>query len=123
MKLTQYKVIHILLALAILPGIILAYLLLTPSGHPGMPSSGWTFFCVGAGALIVAAFLPSWLRKRAGNPPPPPMSRAAIGYLVMVTIVGIFLTLFGTMSGMSGLVVLGIMLAPLSFIFRPKGIQ
>jgi hypothetical protein len=114
----QSTVIHLLLCVAVLPAIALFYLLLAPPDQSGLLSSQWVLFAAFALALMLATFAPSLLRRWRGFPPPRSLSPSDIGFCVLVTVVGCALAVVGVFTGMWWMMVLGIMLAPLSFMFR-----
>jgi hypothetical protein len=114
----QNTVIHILLGVAVLPAIALFYLLLAPPDQSGLSSWQWVLFAAFALALMLAAFAPTVLRRLQGLPPPQPLSPSDISFCILVAVVGCALALLGVHSGMWWMMVLGIMLAPLSFMFR-----
>ncbi len=118
MKPTQNTVIHVLLGAAVLTAIALLYLGLARLGQTNLSPWKWTVFGGAALALVLAAFVPSLLRRWRGLPPPQPLSRSDIGFLVMVAIVAQALAMVGVFSEMWWLMAVGIGLAPLSFMFR-----
>lgn len=118
MKPTQNTIIHVLLGAGFLAAIALLYQLLQPSQRDRSPLEWVIFGCVALG-LVAAVFAPSLVRRWRHQPPPPPLSASDIRRLVMVTLVGCALAVFGVASGMWWLTILGIMLAPLYFM--PRG--
>ena len=114
----QNTVIHILLGVAVLSALALFYLCLTPPDQSGLSSLQWVLFGAFALALMLAAFAPSLVRRLRGLPPPQPLSPSDISFCILVAVVGCALAFFGVYSGMWWMMVLGIMLAPLSFMFR-----
>ncbi len=116
MKPTQSTVIHILLGAVVLTTLVLFYMLLAPAGHQGLSPLTWAAFGGGAIVLCLAVFLPSWLRMRAGLPATAPMSRADIGFVIIVTVIGMVIT---TMGGSMG--AMGILFAPMAFLFFRRG--
>lgn len=117
MKLTQNKVIHLLLGVFVLTTIGLLYMLLLPHGLQTLAPSMWAIFGMGSFALILAAFLPSIIRYRRGLPAPKPMNRREMGIYICITLIGCILSFYGVFSGMWWMMTLGIMFAPLYFIF------
>jgi hypothetical protein len=120
MKPTQNTVIHGLLGAAVLIAVVLLYLILspTPNGQLMLSPSGWIVFGGAALALVLAAFLPSLVRRWRGLPPPQVLSPSDIRFCIMVVVVGCALAFVGALSEMWWLAVLPIMLAPLSIVFR-----
>ena len=119
----QNTVIHIVLGVAVLPAIALLYLLLAHDGQSGLSPSRWLLFAAFSLFLIVAAFAPSLVRRLRGLPAPQPLSPSDIRVCILVTVVGCALAFYGVFSGMWWLMMLGIMLAPLSFMFRSHRVQ
>jgi hypothetical protein len=119
MKPTQNTIIHALLGAAVLLAIALLYLLLVHNAQANNLSPvEWTVFGGAALALGLAAFVPSLLRRSRGLPAAPLLSRSDIGFCIMVALVGCVLAVVGVFSEMWWLMTLGIMLAPMSFMFR-----
>jgi predicted metal-binding membrane protein len=117
MRPTQNTVIHGLLGATVLLAILLLYLVLAHHGQPVLPPSRWILFGSIALALVLAAFLPSLVRRWRGLPPQP-LPPADISLAVMATLVGCALVLFGVFFEMWWLMAFAIMLPPLSFIWR-----
>jgi len=118
MRLTQNAVIHGLLGATVLFAIVLLYLVLARHGQPVLPPSGGILFGGIALALVLAAFLPSLVRRWGGLPPPQPLLPADISLAIMVTLVGCALAFFGVFLEMGWLMAFAIMLCPLSFLWR-----
>jgi hypothetical protein len=118
MRPTQNTVIHGLLGVTVLLAIVLLYLVLAHHGQPVLPPSRWILFGGVALALVLAAFLPSLVRRWRGLPPPQPLSPADIRLVIMVTLAGCALAFFGVFFDVWWLMAFGIMLPPLSFIWR-----
>jgi len=118
MRPTQNTVVHGLLGGVVLLAILLLYLVLVHHGQTVLSLSRWIVFGGIALALVLAAFLPSLVRRWRGLPPPQPLSPVDIRSVIMVTLVGCVLAFFGAFFQMSWLMAFAIMLPPLFFIRR-----
>lgn len=118
MRPAQNTIIHVLLGAIVLVAIVLNYLVLAPHGQSMLSPSGWLVFGGVALTLVLAMFLPSLVRRWRGLRPPQPLSPSDIRFCIMVAVVGCNLAVVGVVSEMWWLMALGIMLAPLSFMFR-----
>ncbi len=118
MRPTQNTIIYAFLAAAVLLGMVLLYLMLAHHGQPMLSPSGWLVFVGAALTLLLAAFLPSLVRRLRSLPPPGPLSPSDIRFCIVVVVVGCDFVAVGVFSGIWWLMALGIMLAPLSFMFR-----
>lgn len=115
----QNTVIHILLGVAVLVAITLLFFLLP------YPKQLWQwilyvaiFFC-----LIAAAFSPSLINRWRKVPEPSSLSPADISFCILVTLAGCSLAFYGVLLNMWWLMTAGIMLPPLSFMFRNPRIK
>ena len=122
MKPTSPVKIHLTLGAAVLLAMALLYVLLVHDGQPRLSPrlslSGWAVFGAAALALVLMAWAPGLLRGWRGLSPPQTLSRSDTNFYIMVAVAGCALAVAGVFSGMWWLMVLGIMLAPLSSMFR-----
>jgi hypothetical protein len=118
MRPTQNTTIHVLLAAAVLLAMVLLYWILAQDGQPMLTPAGWLVFGGAALTLVLAAFLPSLVRRWKGLPAPQPLSSSEIRICIAVAGVGCIFAVVGVFFEIWWLMALGIMLAPLSFMFR-----
>ena len=110
------KVIYILLGAAVLLAFPLIYLLLIRPGQTTLSPSQWLLLGCVALALVLAAFLPTVVRRLRGLPPHQ-ISPSDIRFFIAVTAVLCPLAFFAVWAlGPFGSFV--IMLVPLAFAFR-----
>jgi hypothetical protein len=115
-KMKQNTVIHILLGAAVLPAIASLYLLLARPGQPALSPSHWILFGGVAFTLVLAAFLPSVVRRLRGLPPQP-ISAPDVRFSIALAAVVCPLAFFAVWTfGPFGSFV--IMLVPIAFFLR-----
>jgi hypothetical protein len=110
------KIIHLLLGAAVLLAFPLIYLALLRPGHATLSPSQWLLFASLAVALVLGAFLPSFVRRVRGLPQHP-VSSSDLRFTIALSLVLCPLAFFAVwMFGAYGSLV--IMLAPIAFAFR-----
>jgi hypothetical protein len=70
-KMKPNTVIHTLLGTAVLTAVVLLYVLLARPSQPALSPQHWLLFGGGSLALVLAAFLPTVVRRLRGFPPEP----------------------------------------------------
>jgi hypothetical protein len=115
---TQNIVIYGFPGAAVLLAILLLYLVLAHQGQMTLPPARWILFGGLALALVLASFLPSLVRRWRGLPPSQPLWPTDISLVITVTLAGCALAFLGVFFEMWWLMAFGIMLPPLSFIWR-----
>jgi len=118
MKSTQNIIIHVLLGVAVVSALVLLYVLLARPGQSQLSPLQWAVFGGAALVIVLAAFAPSLVRRWRRLPPTPALSQSDIGFCLMVALAGCVLAVVGVFSEWWWLMTLGIMLAPLAFMFR-----
>lgn len=112
------KVIHILFGAAVLLALSLIYFLLLPHGQATLSPSQWLLFGEGALPLVLAAFLPSIVRRFRGLPPPQVSPSDLRFTIVLIAILCPLIFLFGTLFGQFGFLL--IIVVPIAFAIRAQ---
>ena len=116
MKLTRTTTIHLLLGLAVLLAVALLYALVAGDAQPTLSPLDWLVFDAALGLVLLALAL-AFLRRR-GSASRQVLCGADTGHYRIVGLLGCALAVAGVVSGTWWLMVLGIVLAPLFFLFR-----